>query len=461
MLTLSRSRQYFFLNGEIPKHVKESIDNVTSFYVKGYEKTDKFLSGAWDGKQHLLRQSKNGSNYFPFGLMSIVEEVLKLWNIPYKVRDETTEDTLKMEPIKPEEAPDLRDYQVEALNKLITNCYNSSGVISLPTGAGKTRCALFWAKRLNLPFYVLVHRVELLRQWRDEIEAYFGYSPSLIGAGDDVEGDRRATVAMVQTLNAKVKKNKEWCMSVGLLIIDECHTVPAITAYDVCMRIDAKYRLGLSATPTRSDGAELKIFAACGSVASSVTVESLVSDSFLAKPVFRMEKIPVVKVGYDQDWNEIYKQGIVLNFDRNQRIADISEEYLSKSRQVYIHVSRIDHGKILEGMIEGAVFVSGSTKKEERKGTITDFKSGRIRCLISTLLKEGVSIDGISCLVYGAGGKSEVSVIQTIGRALRVDPVFSDAIIIDFFDRGNRILENHTQDRVLTYRRTYGELYQF
>ncbi len=457
MITLTRSGSYFFINGEIPPHIVESLQSVTSYYVQNYEKTDKFQRGEWDGKERLLHRAKNGSYYFPFGLIDNVRDALSIWGVLYQVRDangQTTVDEIV-------DVDELRPYQVKALNQLIGNCYNSSGVLALPTGGGKTRCALYWVKLLNTPFIVLVHRVELLRQWRDEIERYFGVSPSLIGAGEDKEGDERATVAMIQTLSAKIKKDKDWKMNIGLLVIDECHTCPAKTFYEVSMRIDAQYRLGLSATPTRTDGAELKIFAACGKVAAVVSVEDLVSDGYLAAPVFRMEQLPPVKVPYSASWAAVYKQGIVLNMDRNIKIAEIAEEYLSKGRQVYVHVAQISHGKCLTGMIPGAIFVCGSTKKDEREDIINRFKAGEIRCLVSTLLREGVSIDGISCLIYAASGRSEVSLIQTAGRALRVDPVFGDAIIIDFLDRGHRTLENHVQDRISAYRENYGSLFQY
>lgn len=457
MISLTRSGSYFFINGELSPDIVEFLHNVTSYYVQNYEKTDAFQSGKWDGKERLLRRAKNGSYYFPFGLIDNVRDALSIWGVYFQVKDENAEKGVD----EIRDADELRPYQVKALNQLISKCYNSSGVLALPTGAGKTRCALYWAKLLNKPFIVLVHRIELLRQWKEEIEKYFGYSPSIIGAGEDRKGDYRAIVAMIQTLSARIKKDKDLRMRTGLLIIDECHTCPAKTFYDVSMHIDAQNRLGLSATPTRSDGAELKIFAACGKVAAFVSVEDLVSGGYLAAPVFRMEQLPPVKVPYSASWSTVYKQGITLNMDRNARIAEIAEEYLKVGRQVYIHVNQIDHGKCLTGMINGSVFVCGSTKKKEREDIIKRFKDGEIRCLVSTLLKEGVSIDGISCLIYASGGKSEVALIQTIGRALRVDEEFGDAIVVDFLDRGHRILETHVQDRISAYRDNYGSLFQY
>lgn len=455
MITLNRSNSYFFINGELKPEIVESLDRVLSYYVQNYEKTEAFQSGKWDGKEHLFRRAKNGSYYFPFGLIDNVIQVLSIWDIPFEVKSSRN---ARIEDV--ENDPDgfsLREYQREAIYKLVNNCYNSSGVIALPTAAGKTRCALWWAKKLNKPFIVIVHRKELMYQWRDAILDAGFTDYGLIGDGINDTFNHFVTIGMVQTLNNMDLTGVE----TGLLCVDECHCIPSKTAYSVCMKIKADYRLGLSATPTRSDGAEMKIFACCGTIAASISVEQLVEGGYLAAPIFRMENLSPVRLKYNESWQNVYKQGIVLNFERNERIAQIAEEYLSKGRQVYIHVNQIDHGKCLTGMIEGAVFVCGSTNKKERADIIDGFKSGEIRCLVSTLLKEGVSIDGISCLIYAAGGKSEVATIQTIGRALRMDETFGDAIIVDFIERGHRILENHVQERINAYRETYGNLFQY
>jgi superfamily II DNA or RNA helicase len=456
MITLTRSNSYFFINSDITLELRDSLDEVLSYYKEGYEKTDAFQSGRWDGKDHLLRRASNGSYYFPFGLLDKVCQVFRIWGLKYEIVDDVC-------PIKPipdgygdDESIRLRPYQRDALNKLILNCYNSSGIIALPTAAGKTILSLFYARYIGLPFMVLVHRVELLRQWRDEIKDKLGIDATLIGAGEDRAGDGRATIAMVQTL-----AKRDVGYKTGLLICDELHILSAATFYPVAMKINAKYRLGLSATPTRADGAELKIFACCGCIASVVSVEDLVKDGYLAVPEFHMVQLPTCRVPYSSTWQTVYKQGIVLNMDRNEKIADIARGYLKEGRQVYVHVNRVDHGKILEGMIEGAVFVHGATKKDEREEIIARFKSGEIRCLISTLLKEGVSIDGISCLILASAGRSFTAVIQVIGRALRVDPEFGSAVIVDFIDRGHRMLENHVQERIMAYRKTYGSLYTY
>lgn len=330
------------------------------------------------------------------------------------------------------------------------------------TATHNTVIALFWARMVKGPFWVLVHRKELLDQWHDEIKRlYPGIEVARIGAGYD-EKPAFATVAMVQTLANVVKDGKQK-FETDLLIMDECHVIPAKNAYSVGMAFQAKYRLGLSATPYRTDGEDLKIFACCGEKASVVTVEDLVSGGHITRPTFIMAKIPAADLPHYSSWSNVVRHGITANASRNQAIEDMARKYLKEGRQVYIHVNQIMHGQGLKRRLEdvGAEWVCGSTPKKERTRIIEDYKAGKIPCLVSTLLKEGVSIDGISCLIYAAGGKSEVATIQTIGRALRKDPKFDDAIIIDFMDKGHKYLEEHREQRIATYRTVYGLLFEY
>ena len=96
----------------------------------------------------------------------------------------------------------------------------------------------------------------------------------------------------------------------------------------------------------------------------------------------------------------------------------------------------------------------------DRKQIIEDYRNGKIKCLISTLLKEGVSIPSIDVLIYAAGGKSKISTIQTIGRALRIKEDGRDAIVIDVYDAVEAYLMEHSRERIKTYDKFYGKLFK-
>ena len=104
-----------------------------------------------------------------------------------------------------------------------------------------------------------------------------------------------------------------------------------------------------------------------------------------------------------------------------------------------------------------AAYIHGSHNTKKRQAAIRNFRSGAIPVLVSTLLKEGVDIPEISAYINASGGKSEVSQIQRVGRALRRKEGLNEAVVVDFIDWGHKFLSNHWEQRYRTYVEYYGD----
>jgi superfamily II DNA or RNA helicase len=451
----SQSQPIFYIDIE-DENVARTVDKTLSYYKQEYERTTAYKQGKWDGMVHLLKKAGRGRYYFPIGLIERVKEVIEAFGdtiVPVYTRNDPQKDKIGLtwkSDVK------LRDYQFEALTEL-RGSYTSNGVICLPTGSGKTILALKYILFVDRPFLILVHRKELMYQWKDEIQKHLGVTAALIGDGI-AEESKICTVAMIQSLF----RDKAVIPSVDMVVIDECHVIASDMAYDVAMSLNAPHCIGLSATPHREDNEDLKIWAACGGLlVSKVTVEDLVDLGYLAKPVFRFVQLSPIRTPRTSKWHDIYNAGIVSNEERNHAIMQQAVSLAEEGRQVYVHVSRIDHGEYLALHIKEAeptcVFLNGSDTTKVRKQTILDFKSGKIRILVSTLLKEGVDIPSIDALIYAAANKSSGMVIQTIGRALRCNKEKENAIIVDFMDTGNSLLALHWELRFNTYVEAYGK----
>lgn len=528
MITITKSNRgrFCIIDGELPKDVLTVLDDALSCMKKGVQYSTQYRLGNWDGKIHMLIQRPLQNRYiFPAGALSTVEMVFTLMNMDYTFVN--MEDTYDYEHnimnFEWKSEKQLYDYQRDIIDSLAKKNY--SGVLELPTGSGKTLTALWYAKTLNLPFLVLVHRSELLYQWKTEIESILGETPILIGdtasakkvraaarkeeteyfktkiadmkasgvktkdlpklkdftyKSDDIQiienasdakkaiSSCRCCVAMVQTLHSFMKNRASGfgILEIPVVIADECHTCPADSVFDVLYRCTCKYICGLSATAVRNDGLERKMFAIIGDKIKSMNVESLVDRNILAEPMFYM-LYPEPPEYYCGDftyctrpnYQTVYTECIVEGQNRNNLIADFVNYILSTeyTHQVYIHVTKIAHGEILQSMIPNSVCCFGNTKN--RRQIMDDFREGKITCLISTLLKEGVSIPDIDVLVYAAGGKSEIATIQTIGRALRRKTDGRKAIIVDVYDVVDAYLIDQTQQRIKTYEKFYGKLF--
>lgn len=458
--TKSKNLPYFFID-DIDPVIANTLEKALSYYPAGYERTNAYINGTWDGREVLFKRSRRGSWYFPLGLIERVKTIIEAYG-----------DSLVIGGISEYQHPNdrgsigihwvsdvvMRDYQRAALLALL-RAPLGGGVLSLPTGSGKSIIALKYAEYRNFPFIVLVHRKELMVQWKKEIETHLGIEAGEIG--DKLNNPKNiANVCMVQTL----QRDHTLIPNSDVLIVDECHIVSAQTVYDVCMHSNARYRVGLSATPKREDHSEMKIWAACGTIAANITVPDLIDAGYIARPEFRFFRLSPVKISNPRAWAKVYREGIVANDERNALIVNSAVELVNSGRQVYIHVAHIDHGThlkhILEKRIPETVFLNGKDKTSIRKKTIQEFKDGKIRVMISTLLKEGVDLPSLDALIYAAGYKSSVMTIQTIGRALRRKEGKDNAIIVDFIDSGNKMIAMHSDERFRTYCETYGKYCQ-
>lgn len=128
-------------------------------------------------------------------------------------------------------------------------------LIQLPTGKGKTILALNLACLLKQRTLVLVHKDDLVTGWQKDIEECFNgeVEPGLIKAKKRVIG-KQITIATVQTLSRMGEEElSTYLDKFGLVIQDECHHV-GLNIFNVIDRFQSRYKLGLTATPSRGDG---------------------------------------------------------------------------------------------------------------------------------------------------------------------------------------------------------------
>ena len=129
------------------------------------------------------------------------------------------------------------------------------GLVVRPPGTGKTQIAVDFISRCKTTVLVLVHTEDVLDQWRSYLLGA-GIPESEIGiiqSGSVKMG--QVTLAMVQTFyKMMLEEPEEWAEKFGAVIVDEAHHAPAATWEVILNNLKARYRLGLTASPTRADG---------------------------------------------------------------------------------------------------------------------------------------------------------------------------------------------------------------
>lgn len=160
----------------------------------------------------------------------------------------------------------LRPYQTQAVESFF---HGGSGVVVLPCGAGKTLVGAGAMARSSTTTLILVTNTVAARQWRDELLARTTLTADEIG---EYSGQRKqvrpVTIATYQVLTVKRKgayphlelfDAKDW----GLIVYDEVHLLPA-PVFRMTADLQARRRLGLTATLVREDGREDEVFSLIG-----------------------------------------------------------------------------------------------------------------------------------------------------------------------------------------------------
>ena len=148
----------------------------------------------------------------------------------------------------------LRDEQANVVDEAVSMLSSTHSLcLVLPTGYGKTIISIHLICRLGLKTLVLVHKTFLQNQWRERLDQYApSLTVSFVGGGvKDWSGD--VVVGLFQSVS-KTRVRSD----VGVVVVDEAHHVAAPVFNSVMLTCAPRYVIGLSATPNRKDGLDVR-----------------------------------------------------------------------------------------------------------------------------------------------------------------------------------------------------------
>ncbi|MDD4273398.1 MAG: DEAD/DEAH box helicase [Desulfobacter postgatei] len=366
---------------------------------------------------------------------------------------EWVDDRRTLEPVDFSFDGSLRELQHQAINDVLSS---DQGLLEAGTGAGKTVMALYLIAQRKQPALVVVHTKELLSQWIDRIETFLEIPRAdigIIGGGKFSIGDR-ITVATVQSLYKRVDEVVPY---VGHLVVDETHKAPARMFTEAVSAFDAKYILGLTATPWRRDRLSKVIFWHVGDVTGRIAKDDLVQAGNLCRA-----EVNWVETGFYPlaDASAEYSKALselTQDADRNRLICKTVA--VNNGHSISLILSdRKEHCEKLQNLLfneDGikAEVLTGSTSPKERERIITALQDGECRYLIATgqLIGEGFDLPGISNVFLSTPVKFSGRLIQYVGRALRPAPGKYKAMIFDFVD-DHGVFKASAKSRAETYK---------
>jgi superfamily II DNA or RNA helicase len=244
-------------------------------------------------------------------------------------------------------------------------------------------------------------------------------------------------------------------MQSQVFIFDESHTCPADTFERVCMGIAVKapYRYFCSATQVRADGSELLLKGIIGPVVYGKSFKELVEGGYLARPIFRVFKVPAYGSANKPDPNKETREQLFCNPHVVKLASDITMKAVASNRKVLILIDELSQNALLKNhLMHEYSFICGDTPQEERKKIIADFNAGKINILVgTTAISMGVDLKPVGCLIYLQGGMSEVQVKQSIGRGTILVAGKTDVWVVDFMVVGSKTMERHVGARMMLY----------
>ena len=345
--------------------------------------------------------------------------------------------------------PALRPEQEKAVAAWMAD---RQGVVVMPTGTGKTEVALAIMRETAVSTLVVAPVRDLMYQWHDRIRRGLGYDAGIIG--DNTYNVRPVSVTTYDS--ACIHMEKLGALF-GLLIFDECHHLPGPMRRDAARMSAAPMRLGLTATPERSDGLHTDLRGLIGPIVYALPLSEVRGRTLADYQVIR---IPIhlsedEQARYDTLSNEIrqYMHGKVRedrNYTWNDLCADSGKDPESRRVQKAFHAKNAIEDRAGEKLrvIEDLFRLHAGTRiivftgtnamardisrrflvpcllnhcrKQERIEVLEGFRRGDYPVLVANqVLDEGVDIPAAKVAVVAGGHASTRQAIQRLGRVLR------------------------------------------
>jgi superfamily II DNA or RNA helicase len=358
-----------------------------------------------------------------------------------------------------------RPYQNEAVEHWLAK--DSAGVVVLPTAAGKTLVAAMAIHKTELWTLVVVPTLDLLQQWRAALASALSLSTDEIGLfGGGQKDVKPITIITYDSAALYPRELKRF----GLLVFDECHHLPAPTYRLIAESAFTPLRIGLSATPERTDMAHFDLEQLIGPEIYRRSPAELTDGRYLAQ--YQEVRVDIALANEDEaryaEQRDIYRSFL----QRRRIVIHSPEEFQQKiiflsardsearkamlawreARNIAMNAPakfvEIERLLILHAADQVILFsefnqvvdeisrrfclpsITYKTPSEERRVILEHFRSGQYSKLVTgRVLNEGVDVPDCRVAIIVSGNSTKREYIQRLGRILR--PKVGQAVLYE------------------------------
>jgi superfamily II DNA or RNA helicase len=333
---------------------------------------------------------------------------------------------------------DLRDEQNLAL-QTITGLFRTGtlgGILRASPGWGKTVFTTALIAAMDVPTLVLVHKEFLMKQWEERIAEFLpGAQVGFVQSDECSFQGKHIVIAMVHSLVDRFYGATlyEWP---GLVVTDETHRIGASTWSQVPPKFKARWRLGITATPRRKDGAENVFFHHIGGLLFNASERRMAAKVRRVYTTFSLVKTPSLNPSLVS--KNLLLKFMCANKARNQLIGEQLVLAVNAQRKILVLSERLQHLADLETMLRAlwkkekgppptVGYYVGGMKEEE----LDEAQKAQVIFATKQFAEEGLDIPALDTL-FLTTPMSDIE--QAAGRILRPFEGKKDPLITDFRD---------------------------
>jgi superfamily II DNA or RNA helicase len=446
------------------KAILQTIFDVFTFEVPGYQHMPAFKRGIWSGKIHLFNLN---SGLLYRGLYEKLLEILNKENCDFIV-DSKLQIFKKKIPDVTDFAKSLgtsfvpRPYQIKGFNSALEK---GRAIIVMPTGSGKSFVIYLlseYFKQQKKKILIIVPLISLVDQMSKDIKEYSSDSFktfNIKGGIDPVDYKSLENDAVISTWQSIYKQPKTWFNQFDCIIGDEAHLFKSKSLTTILEKsTQIKYRFGFTGTLDGSKTNEMVLNGLFGQTKNIVTTSELISDNVLSKL-----KINILQLNYSERIKKMQYldeiEYVISHKKRNDFIAQLALTLKGNTLVLFSYVEK--HGVPLFELIKEKninpnkpiYYVSGKVKSEERELIRTSSNNDTNAVIVAnySVFSTGINIVNLHNIILAAPTKSQIRVLQSIGRCLRKS--YQDANIYDIVDNLNKTCYSikHANERNTIY----------
>ena len=407
--------------------------------------------------------------WLPRGCEEPVVEFFKENNIPILLEDKSNPGNKIDVAFKGELYPE----QNLALNALLQyNC----GTLHASTAFGKTVTAAAMIAKKKISTLILVHNKFLLQQWKTRLSEFLktDFKPAETTEGkvrrkkfqqfgglssDENTLNGNIDIVLIQS-SMEDNEVKPFVRNYGMVIVDECHHVPAVNFEQVLKGINARYVYGLTATPIRKDGHQPIMFMYCGKIRhKGERKPSSEADNFerLLIPRFTGHRNFKAK----EDNFTLLVEKLSKDEARNKLIIEDVEKNLKEGRTPLILTDRTEHVEVLDeqckNLCPNVIKLVGNVSVKEKKlqmDRLNSISSNEPLVIVATgkYIGEGFDFARLDTLMLATPFSWKGRLNQYAGRLHRIYPGKKEARIYDYIDARVPVLESMYRKRLTGYK---------